>query len=99
MAYEAVSHLVGHGYKKIGLVTIPTRGSNAAERVAGYCRAIAENDLFNPDLMWEVDFFGQETFNLAVELLSTQQWELYSFRKPHNYNNEKRMNKLWNTVN
>jgi LacI family transcriptional regulator len=40
VSYEAVAHLIDHGHRRIGLVTIPILGSNIAERLAGYRRAL-----------------------------------------------------------
>lgn len=71
ISYQAVSHLVEHGYQRIGLVTIPVLGANAADRVEGYRRALQENGLYNPSLIREVDFAGDTAFDLSLDLLSS----------------------------
>lgn len=70
VSYQAVSHLVGHGYQKIGLVTIPSSAPNTAARIVGYRRALNEHGLYNPNLIREVDFAGNTAFRLAHDLLS-----------------------------
>jgi len=71
ISYQAVSHLVEHGYQRIGLVTIPVLGANAADRVEGYRRALLENGLYSPNLIREVDFAGDTAFDLSLDLLSS----------------------------
>jgi DNA-binding LacI/PurR family transcriptional regulator len=71
VSYQAVKHLIGHGYKRIGLVTIPVRASNTAERINGYSRALREHGLYDPVLIREVDFVGNTAFALALDLLTT----------------------------
>jgi LacI family transcriptional regulator len=71
VSYQAVSHLIDHGYKRIGVVTIPVRAPNTAGRIAGYRRVLLEHDLYDPDLMREVDFVGDTAFDLGLDLLST----------------------------
>jgi LacI family transcriptional regulator len=70
ISYQAVRHLVDHGYQRIGLVTIPILGSNIADRIAGYRRALLENGQYDPNLIRETDFAGNTSFNLSLELLS-----------------------------
>lgn len=71
ITYQAVRHLMEHGYKRIGLVTIPILGSNLADRIAGYRRALRENGLYSPELIRESDFAGDTAFDLSIDLLST----------------------------
>ena len=70
VSFRAVSHLVEHGYRRIGLVTIPLLGANAADRVEGYRRALLEHGLYDPNLVREVDFAGEQAFDLSLNLLS-----------------------------
>jgi LacI family transcriptional regulator len=70
ITYQAVSHLIGHGYKRIGLVTIPVEAPNTAARVAGFQRALVEHGLYDPSLSRQVDFVGDSAFSLAMDLLS-----------------------------
>lgn len=71
ITYQAVRHLIDHGYRRVGLVTIPTVGSNVARRFAGYCNALTEAGLFDSELVRETDFVGNTAFKLAVDLLSS----------------------------
>lgn len=71
IAYLAVQHLIDHGHRRIGLVTIPTVGSNVAGRFAGYRKALTEAGLFDAQLVRETDFVGNTAFKLALDLLSS----------------------------
>lgn len=44
-AEQAVRHLLGGGYRRIGGIIGPTRTSTGADRYAGYCRAIESSGL------------------------------------------------------
>lgn len=70
VSYQAVHHLIEHGCQRIGLVTIPILGSNIAERISGYRRALGEHGLYDPELIREADFVGQIAFDLARDLIS-----------------------------
>ncbi len=70
ISYQAVKHLIGHGHRRIGLVTIPIQASNTAGRVAGYRRAADEQDCYDPTLIREVDVIGNNAFDLAFDLLA-----------------------------
>jgi LacI family transcriptional regulator len=70
VSYQAVKHLIDHGRRKIGLVTIPVQASNTADRVAGYRRALEEYNCYNPTLIREVDVIGHNAFDLALDLLA-----------------------------
>lgn len=70
ISYQAVSHLIQHGRRRIGVVTIPIRAWNTAERIAGYRRALEEHGLYDPELIREVDFVGDTAFALTLELLA-----------------------------
>jgi len=69
ISFRAVNHLIDHGYKRIGLVTIPLQGINAAYRFDGYRRALLENDLYDPDLVRETDFAGRTSVEHSLELI------------------------------
>jgi LacI family transcriptional regulator len=71
IANRAVSHLIEHGRRRIGLVTIPILGSNIAQRVAGYRDALDERGIYDPALIREADFFGRSAFDLAFDLLAS----------------------------
>ena len=67
--HQAVSHLVEHGYRRIGLVTIPVAATSTAHRIYGYKRALAEKGLFDQGLVREVDFAGDAALDAALDLL------------------------------
>ncbi len=51
-AYEAITHLVRNGHRRIGLVAGKAGMSSMEERFDGYKRALAENGIpFDPDLV------------------------------------------------
>ena len=70
-AYMATNHLIEHGRRRIGIISLPTTSSNSAARLMGYHRALEEHGLFDPALVREMDFFGQDAFDLAMNLLKT----------------------------
>jgi LacI family transcriptional regulator len=70
VSYQAVHHLIKHGRRRIGLVTIPILGSNIDERISGYRRALDEHRLYDPELVREADFVGQAAFDLSLDLIS-----------------------------
>ena len=56
-AYLAVSHLTGLGHRRIAFITGPAENNDAAERLAGYRRALADAGIaFDPALIEEGDF-------------------------------------------
>lgn len=70
VSYQAVHHLIEHGRRRIGLVTIPILGSNIDERISGYRRALDEYGLYDPELVREADFVGQAAFARSFDLMS-----------------------------
>lgn len=75
--YLAVKHFVSLGHKKIGMISANPRSTPAAERIAGYKRALSESLLsFDPRLLRisdskKLDGFAKETgYSLMKELLS-----------------------------
>jgi LacI family transcriptional regulator len=70
-AYMATNHLIEHRRRRIGIISLPTTSSNSAARLMGYRRALEEHGLFDPALVREMDFFGQDAFDLAIDLLRT----------------------------
>jgi LacI family transcriptional regulator len=71
ISYQAVRHLIDHGRRRIGLVTIPILGTNIAERIAGYRRALGEYGIYDPSLVREVDFVGESALDQALDLLTS----------------------------
>jgi len=69
--YKIASHLIGHGYKNIGLIHMQIFGSNTRDRVEGYQQALIEHHLYNPDIIRETDYIGQSAFNATQDLLKT----------------------------
>jgi LacI family transcriptional regulator len=75
ISQKAVSHLIKHGYKRIGLISMPVFGSNTKERIEGYQQALMENNSFNPLYMSETDFVGQSAFEASKNLINTHHVE------------------------
>jgi DNA-binding LacI/PurR family transcriptional regulator len=75
ISFKAVTHLIKHGYKRIGFISMPVFGSNTKERIEGYQQALMDNGLFNPTFMRETDFVGHSAFEAAKNLLITGQVE------------------------
>jgi LacI family transcriptional regulator len=71
-AYQIASHLIGHGYQKIGMITMQVFGSNTRERIDGYQRALIEHQMLHPDLIRETDFVGLSAYDAAIDLIKTQ---------------------------
>jgi DNA-binding LacI/PurR family transcriptional regulator len=71
ISYQAVSHLADHGYKKIGVVTIPIAQSKP--RIDGYRRALTERGLFDESLIRQTDFVGNTAYDYALDLISKVQ--------------------------
>lgn len=72
VSYRAVRHLIDHGRRRIGLITMKTYGTNTRDRVAGYTQALTEAGLYNPDLVTETDFAGYQAGDAARELVLSQ---------------------------
>lgn len=71
-SYKIASHLIEHGYKRIGLITMQPFGSNTSERIAGYQQALIENQLFYPSLIRETDYVGLSAYDAALDLIKTE---------------------------
>jgi LacI family transcriptional regulator len=69
-AFEAVSHLIARGHRRIGVISGPADSSTGRERVAGYRRALAHAGMpIADDLIRYGDFKEQSGRRLAAELL------------------------------
>jgi LacI family transcriptional regulator len=56
-AYLAVHHLIELGHRNIAFISGPSNNIDAAERLAGYTRALQEADIpFNPELIVEGNY-------------------------------------------
>ncbi len=70
-AYLAVRHLIDLGHRRIAFVTGPANNNDAAERMAGYARALAEAGIeVNMNLVAEGDFHeagGMQALNRLFE--------------------------------
>ena len=71
-AYRIASHLIGHGYKRIGMITMQVFGSNTHDRIDGYRQALMEHQLLRPDMIRETDYVGLSAFDAAIDLVKTQ---------------------------
>lgn len=70
-AFQIASHLIGHGYQKIGMITMQVFGSNTRERIDGYQQALIEHQMLRPDLIRETDFAGLSAYDAAIDLIKT----------------------------
>jgi LacI family transcriptional regulator, galactose operon repressor len=74
-AREAVTHLIGNGYRRIGLVTGPDRTTTARERLEGYRAALRDAGIApDPELERRGAFTeerGQQLTNELLELSPT----------------------------
>ena len=71
-AFKIASHLIGHGYKRIGMITMQVFGSNTRDRIDGYRQALMEHELLHPDMIRETDYVGLSAFDAAIDLVKTQ---------------------------
>jgi LacI family transcriptional regulator len=71
-AYRIASHLIDHGYKRIGMIAMQVFGSNTHDRIDGYRQALIENRLLQPDMIRETDYVGLSAYDAAIDLVKTQ---------------------------
>lgn len=71
-AYKITSHLIEHGYNKIGMIAMQVFGSNTRGRIDGYQQALLEHQMLHPNMIRETDYVGLSSFNAAKDLISTQ---------------------------
>ena len=70
-AYDATSYLVGLGHRRIGFITGYMELGCAIDRLAGYRDALIDHHLdYDPELVYEGDFFQPDGFAGASKLLS-----------------------------
>ncbi len=73
-AYQAVTHLIRLGHRRIGMVIDNLDISTNAERLAGYRRAFREADLtVEEQLIQSCQFTEQSAFYLATEMVNHPQ--------------------------
>lgn len=72
-SFNAVTHLIRLGYKRIGTIAGPARSSVGVDRKAGYLKAIQEN-AFDVDqtLMVEGDFTDDGGYHAMQQLISAK---------------------------
>ena len=71
-AYKIASHLIGHGYKRIGMIAMQVFGSNTRDRIDGYQQALLEHQMLYPNMIRETDYVGLSALKAAVDLIKTQ---------------------------
>ena len=72
-SYEAVSHLIGLGHSRIGLLGLPSSLTPGRGRLAGYQRAMRDAGLVvDPHCITEGSFKAQEGYVLAGRLLDVR---------------------------
>ena len=69
-AYQMVTHLIGHGHKKIGILKGEELNHDARERYSGYLKALKENSI-KPGGNWELEgnFTEESGYELMMKLL------------------------------
>ena len=72
-AFEAVSHLIRVGHRRIGMVGGPLSASNGKARWDGFRKALNENGLkYEPELVVEGDYRLESGYRAGLSLLSQQ---------------------------
>jgi LacI family transcriptional regulator len=71
-AYKIASHLIGHGYQRIGMIAMQAFGSNTRDRIDGYQKALIDHQMFHPNLIRETDFVGLSAYDAAIDLIENQ---------------------------
>lgn len=70
-AYQAVNHLIGLGYRRIGTIAGPAKSTVSLDRAEGYRRALAEHGrAFDEALSVEGDFTEQGGYCAMQQLLA-----------------------------
>ncbi len=70
-AYQLTRHLLELGHRRIALLSGPENVSTAADRVAGYCRALDEAGLQpDRDLMYHMQFSQDAGYQMAMQALA-----------------------------
>jgi len=73
-AYEAVTHLIANGYRRIGVITGPISTTTGRERLEGYRKALQEANLvYDPSLERIDNFKGEGGYKCANALLDLEQ--------------------------
>lgn len=73
-AYEATAHLLMSGYRRVACITGPTRTTTAAQRLAGYRKALAEAGMrYDPTMVRTADFREAGGANAMHSLLEQTQ--------------------------
>ena len=69
-AYQAVSFLIQHGFRRVATITGPQDTIVGVDRLAGYRAALEENDLdFEENLVVEGDFTEESGYRATIKLL------------------------------
>jgi LacI family transcriptional regulator len=70
-AYQAVTHLITNGYRRIGIITGPVNTTTGRERIEGYRKALHEAGIATDPLIERIGSFREESGRyLTEELLS-----------------------------
>jgi LacI family transcriptional regulator len=72
-AYEAITHLIANGYRRIGIITGPPNTTTGRERFEGYCKALDDAHIpLDPTIVRYGSFKAASGRTLAGELLDIQ---------------------------
>lgn len=70
-AFINIEHLIGHGYKNIGMITGPDENWDAIERYAGFSDALKKHDInLKPNLIIDGDFSIKAGYYGFMRLMS-----------------------------
>jgi LacI family transcriptional regulator len=69
-AWQVGSHLLGLGHRRLAVITGPLNVTNAADRLRGFRRALAEADVaLSPEYVQEARFNSESGYSAAMRLL------------------------------
>lgn len=71
-SHRIANHMIEHGYKRIGMITMQVFGSNTLKRIEGFQQALQEHGRFDPDLIRETDYVGLSAQEVAKGLIKTK---------------------------
>jgi LacI family transcriptional regulator len=72
-AYDATTHLLNHGHRKVGVITGPLHLTTARERLDGYARALKEHGLEVEERLVRRSNFKEESgYQCAMDLLRSE---------------------------
>ena|SRR5579859_169945 len=68
-AYEAVTHLISNGYRRIGVITGPVSTTTGRERLEGYRKALQQAGIVGDPLLERIDDFKEDGGRVCTNAL------------------------------